>query len=205
MTSSRSPFPEHDLTADKFEALLHRLDPDREQAGQKYEEIRWKLIRFFQWNSCFDAEDLVDETFNRVAEKIVSSEEEIQNVAGFVWGIAKNIRHEALRNEAKTVRLPDLPDGEDFLADHQVAPNAAHELTMRKGRAECLRKCMQALPPRDRRVLLTYHSPRGRYPEARRWLAEQNGITMLALRVRVTRLRFKLEECIRKCLAGIAD
>lgn len=205
MTSSHSPFPENDLTADKFEAFLRRLDPDWEQAGQKYEEIRWRLIKFFQWNSCLDAEDLVDETFNRVAEKIVSSEEEIHDVAGFIWGVAKNIRRESIRNEAKTVRLPDLPGGEDFLADHQAAPNAAHELATRESRAKCLRKCMQALPSEDRRVLLTYHSSRGRRPEARRWLAEQNGITMPALRVRVTRLRFKLEECIRKCLAGIAD
>jgi hypothetical protein len=37
------------LTADTFTRLLHRLDADRERAGEKYEDLRRTLIRFFEW------------------------------------------------------------------------------------------------------------------------------------------------------------
>jgi hypothetical protein len=53
-----------DLTTANFDALMLRLDTDRNRAGDKYEEIRWKLIRFFHWNSCLDAEKLADEAFD---------------------------------------------------------------------------------------------------------------------------------------------
>jgi DNA-directed RNA polymerase specialized sigma24 family protein len=194
-----------DLTREKFEGLLMRLDDDRGRAGEKYEQIRWKLLRFFQWGRCLDAEDLVDETFNRVAEKLVSQSQDIRDVAGFAWGVAKKIRQEALRIEAKTVRLPDLPGGEDSFFDNNVADNAPFELAVRQQRLKCLRQCIQLLSAEDRRLLLTYHSPRGRRPEARRRLAKENEMSMLALRVRANRLRFKLEECIKKRLSSTAD
>src|SRR5260370_8775058 len=54
-----------DLTTASFESLLQRLDPDRERAGGKYENIRRKLIKFFQWNDCFAEEDLADEPLGR--------------------------------------------------------------------------------------------------------------------------------------------
>ncbi len=81
-----SPVPESDLTAAQFDALLRRLDADRNRAGEKYEEVRWKLVRFFQWNSCLAAEELVDETLNRVAERLAERGDEIPDVAAFAWG-----------------------------------------------------------------------------------------------------------------------
>ncbi len=79
MIDATPSFPRGDLTGDKFESLLLRLDADRNRAGEKYEEIRWKLIRFFQWSSCLHAEDCVDETFNRVAEKLTTESQDILN------------------------------------------------------------------------------------------------------------------------------
>ncbi len=92
-----SPVPESDLTAAQFDALLRRLDTDRNRAGEKYEEVRWKLVRFFQWNSCLAAEELVDETLNRVAERVAERGDEISDVAAFAWGVARKVRLEALR------------------------------------------------------------------------------------------------------------
>ena len=205
MVNPHSPFSENDLTAAKFEGLLLRLDTDRNRAGEKYEEIRWKLVKFFQWGSCLEAEDLVDETFNRVSERLATEKEGIQDVAAFAWGVAKRIRQEALRKETKTIRLPDLPGGETFLADHPVAADGQNKLIGNQGRLKCFRRCIQSLSAQDRRLLLAYHSPKGRRIEGRRRLAQENGITMLTLRVRANRLRFKLEECIKKCIAATAD
>jgi hypothetical protein len=60
---------------------------------------------------------------------------------------------------------------------------------------------MQNLSPDDRKFVLAYHSPKGRRVEERKRLAQENGISMVALRVRANRLRFKLEECLKRCLA----
>jgi len=57
------------LTQEAFDNLLAWLDPDRERAGQKYEDIRFKLIRNFARRGCSIAEDLTDETINRVSRK----------------------------------------------------------------------------------------------------------------------------------------
>src|SRR5215470_10383215 len=64
--------------ATELQNLLVRLDSDWNRAGEKYEELRRTLIKFFEWNSCFPAEDLVDETLDRVAKKL--DVEEVRNV-----------------------------------------------------------------------------------------------------------------------------
>jgi hypothetical protein len=58
------------IVKDNFEQLLTWLDPDRDIAGQKYEVIRTRLIRVFELRGCFKAEELTDETINRVTAKI---------------------------------------------------------------------------------------------------------------------------------------
>ena len=58
------------LTKEAFDALLGWLDPNREVAGQKYEVIRRRLITIFSCRGCAEAEDLADETINRVASKL---------------------------------------------------------------------------------------------------------------------------------------
>lgn len=204
MPNPNSPLSERDLTAARLEALLARLDPDRNRAGEKYEEIRWKLVKFFQWSSCLEAEDLADETFNRIAEKLASQREEIHDVVGFAWGIAKRIRQETIRKNTKNVPLPDLPT-ELFLHTRTAIAGAEHESVGKKNRLKCLRRCIRRLSAKERSLFLTYHSPKGRQADARRRLAQENGITMLALRVRANRLRFKLEKCISKCFASMAN
>jgi DNA-directed RNA polymerase specialized sigma24 family protein len=193
------------LTSANFEGLLLRLDPDRNLAGERYEEVRWKLIKFFQWSACIQAEDLADETFNRVAENIAADKEAIRDVVAFTWGIAKRVRQEALRRDIKTLRLPDVPVPEGGLADRLVTANSQYEPTGDEARLKCLRVCLKCLSAGDRKLLLAYYSPRGRRIEARRRLALESKMTALNLRVRANRLRFKMEGCLKKCLASKAD
>lgn len=200
MANANSSFSRNELTAVQFDELLRRLDADRERAGTKYEEIRWKLIRFFQWNSCMAAEELVDETLNRVAERLAERGEAIEDVAAFAWGVAKKLRQEAFRREAKMVFFPDIPDAENLTVERawsHVAGEHAHD----DRRLRCLRMCIQYLATGERRLLMAYHAPRQGRVQARLQLARQNGITMTALRVRINRLRFKLEECMKRRLA----
>ena len=57
------------LSQEAFDALLKWLDSDREQAAMKYEEIRKRLLRSLP-DDCVEAEDLADETINRVVSKL---------------------------------------------------------------------------------------------------------------------------------------
>jgi len=41
--------PKQGLTAQALDALLALLDSDRDRAGEKYEEIRLRLTRYFEW------------------------------------------------------------------------------------------------------------------------------------------------------------
>jgi len=186
------------LTAANFDALMWRLDTDRNRAGDKYEEIRWKLIRFFQWSSCLDAEKLADEAFDRVAEKLVGDEENIQNVVAFLWGVARKVRLEALRTSSRTVLLADLSDAAPSFADRLTIRTLQNEPAEDKRRLKCLRRCIQSLSASDRRLLLEYYSPRNRI-SGRRKLAQEYGLTKGALRVRATRLRSKVESLIKEC------
>src|SRR5436190_23148632 len=83
---------EDNLFSEGFERLLQHLDGNRERAGEKYEDIRRKLVRFFAWNDCFPEEDLADMTFDRVTSKLASGR--IHNIVAFIWGVAKNIKRE---------------------------------------------------------------------------------------------------------------
>ena len=53
------------LTAEAFAKLLACLDPDSEKAGQKYETIRQRLMKFFDWRGAYFPEDCADDTLNR--------------------------------------------------------------------------------------------------------------------------------------------
>lgn len=72
------------LTQDSFDKLLAWLDPDREQAGEKYEQIHRTLISFFLSQNAYAPEEFADETINRVAQKIDDS------VGGYVGNTAND-------------------------------------------------------------------------------------------------------------------
>jgi DNA-directed RNA polymerase specialized sigma24 family protein len=189
-----------ELKSDHFENFLQRLDPDRGRAGEKYEELRRRLIKFFEWNSCFPAEDLVDETFDRVTEKL--DDVPVLDVAGFAWGIAKHIRQEAHKRAERVVQISDLPAGTEFLAQGKSPEKAVQEEMEDEQRTRCLRLCLQRFSPPERALFLDYHKSLEEQTEYRRQLATGRGLTLGALRVRINRLRQKLEECVQRCMAG---
>ena len=73
-----------EITPDKFAGFLAWLAPDAETAGVEYERLRFRLINFFANRNCRFAEDLADETINRVLLKIGA--ETIENKTGLcLW------------------------------------------------------------------------------------------------------------------------
>jgi len=61
------------LTEDALTLFLSVLDPDPNRAGERYEEIRKKLVSFFQRKRCGDAEHCADDTIDRAIRKQASS------------------------------------------------------------------------------------------------------------------------------------
>ena len=58
------------LTKEALDGLLECLSADRELAAEAYEEIRRKLITFFEFRGCLTPQDQADETIHRVARRI---------------------------------------------------------------------------------------------------------------------------------------
>lgn len=200
MDDANAPILPDDLRSAQFEGLLRRLDPDRERAGELYEGLRRKLIKFFEWNSCFPAEDLADETLDRVAEKL--GEEFIHDVAAFASGVAKRVRQEAHKRDLRMVRVPDVAREENFFMDPKSPEREVQDKMDGERRAKCLHICTQRLSDRDRELFFRYYNTTGERIQYRLTLAKTMGLAIGTLRVRVNRLRDELEKCARKCAAS---
>src|ERR1041385_2847433 len=128
-----------DTTQEGFDRLLGWLDDNRDQAGKKYEFIRERLIRIFTCRGCGEAEDLADETINRVTAKIPEVAPNYQGEpALYFYGVARRVHHEWLRRQNRSV--PPLPtNGTD---EHVY---------------ECLARCMETVPEKSRQLVLRYY------------------------------------------------
>lgn len=172
--------------------LLEAFAPDRNEAGKEYERLRTKLIRYFEWRAVGPAEELVDETFNRAARRLEEGKE-LDDVIAFIFGVARNVHHEARRRlKEEPVALDDTPESQYAPAPDQVEPDA---------REECFDRCMEKLLPDSRVLILEYYQGERRAKiEFRQKIAEKLRIPLNALRIRAHRIRIGLEKCIRECL-----
>jgi RNA polymerase sigma factor (sigma-70 family) len=189
-------------TKESFDKLLTWLDIDHERAGEKYEHIRGSLIKFFLYRECVQAEALADEVINRVTQKINDLVKTYRgDPARFFIGAARNVLLEYQRKEF-TYSLP-LTMNEATAPDSEDVSNKDPEDVSNKedSKFECLDLCMQQISQENRDLILYYYQKDGQAKiDFRKELAEELGIAMNTLRVRVHRLREFLQECLRECL-----
>jgi DNA-directed RNA polymerase specialized sigma24 family protein len=187
-------------SGDKFEKLLKWLDADdRDRAGVKYEEIRHSLLKILTWNGCHEAEELADQAINIVTDKIDEISETFgrdDDPALYFYGVARKLRLESIRRAKLRAPLP-----EDIIAETPPPDLTGDELEHSERINECLKRCVAALSPLNRETALAYY----RYSKQakivnRKALAEEAGVTMGNLRVKLYRIRLSLEKCIRQCL-----
>lgn len=179
---------ERPVTQAAFDSLLSWLDPDRERAAEKYEQIRRRLIRLFTCRGRPDAEDLADETIDRVTLK---AHEVARTYVGdpglYFYGVARNVFRESLRQRPQ-VAPPPPPDPVET------------ETTERE--QQCFDRCMDELPGANRQLLIEYFSDDGRAKiDRRKEMAARLGVAQNALRIRVHRIKATVDECARRCLA----
>jgi len=187
------------LTREGFDALLAQLDPDRETAGERYETIRRKLVRLFDWRGCDGSEDLADETINRVARRMEEGLElKSAEPYGYFCGVAHLVFKEVLRRSSRELRA--LESGE--WPPPIYVPEESEEPSDR--RLECLRHCLARVPGEQRDLLLRYHQGDNNIGN-RKALARELDIPLNALRIRVHRVRRKVEACVHDCLSRVPD
>lgn len=181
------------MTREEFEALLAQLDTDRERAAKRYEEIRRRLIRLFEWRGCAAPEDLADATIDRTARRMAEGVElRSTDPYGYFCGVAHLLYKEELRRAAREHRM--LESGELPLP---IAFPDEEELEDR--RLQGLRRCLDLLPADQRDLALRYHQG-GDNIRNRRAISEELGLPLNALRIRVHRVRRRLEACLRERL-----
>jgi len=180
------------LTQQAFDALLQRLDPDREKAGAKFEALRHKLLQFFSYETCSLPDHWADETLDRVAKRL-SEGSLVEDLNVFTRGVARMVLREARLAETRTNNLKHLPVLDTAL-NEDAAENAA------ENDEACLEDCLSKLPTATQHLVQNYYlgSTASRIA-ARKAIAERMGITMEALRSRALRARRQLEICLQDC------
>ena len=106
------------LTQGGFDALLNWLDADRERAALKYEAIRLRLIKIFTCRGCCEAEELTDETINRVVARVADIAPQYEDdPALYFYGVSHKVHLEYLRKS----RLKDSDTVAELSTDASTA------------------------------------------------------------------------------------
>lgn len=185
------------LSEGAFRSFLDWLDDGESSEGQRYLEMRDRLVWYFDRKNCLNSDDLADETLNRVARRL-EEEGHIQTdaPAKYCYTVARFVFLESLRSaDAKSVPLEAVSAAGFHSTDD--SGNAETKEQMLK----CLEKCTNSLEHTSRDIILRYYLGDQREKiDNRSALAESLGITANALAIRACRIRNKLEDCVSKCL-----
>ena len=134
-----------------------------------------------------DAEDLTDETINRVMRKLAEIRDTyVGEPVRYFHGVARFIVREMMRRKEVTV---------------EVVPVVGTEDEVHSDEYDCLLKCLRFLPSDKRELILDYYIYDGRDKIVQhRRMASELGITEGALRGRAHHVRGNLEKCIQQCI-----
>lgn len=188
------------LNSNAFRNFLAWLDEDADSDGQRYMEMRQRLVSYFDRKNCLTPDELADETLNRVARRLEEEGKiESETPAKYCYIIAKFVFLEYLRAAQKEgVSLDDV-----LLTKHstQFTVEITDENDVKEKRSNCLEKCTNNLDSANRELIVRYYFGEERIKiENRRLLAASLGISMNALTIRACRIREKLETCVKKCV-----
>jgi DNA-directed RNA polymerase specialized sigma24 family protein len=184
-----------ELTQEAFDGLLDWLDPDREEAGRKYEAIRLRLIKIFICRGCPEAEFLTDETINRVTARVEEiSRTYVGDPALYFYAVAHKVYLEYVRKSRQTPTPVEFTPA--VLNKQAVSLGEDFEPVYR-----CLERCLESLPTDSRELVVRYYKQEKQAKiDDRKLLATELGIGANALRIRAHRVRLALRQCVRDCL-----
>jgi DNA-directed RNA polymerase specialized sigma24 family protein len=174
-----------------FNSLLERLHPDRDLAGEEYERLHSKLVKYFLWNASRFPEELADKTFDRVAFRLKEGEV-IKDIVKYIQGVARYILLEDFKErEKESANIAQLSVFKEDVEEKRHS-DRLHRI---------MEECLKNLSAEDQELISQYYvedkkSRLDRHDE----LAERRGIPLNAMRIRVYRIRQRLKHCIQQGL-----
>jgi DNA-directed RNA polymerase specialized sigma24 family protein len=181
-----------------FAALLDRLGPERDRAGERYVELARRLRTVFQYRRCPNVDELVDETLDRAGRRLLELGDRYDgsDPTRYVFGVAWNVARESFRRKS----AEPLPEGKE-IPDAGPETDETEEL-----RGVCLDRCLDELPEDDRRLALAYYQgEKGARIRRRAALARELGVSLNALRLKVHRITRHLRTCVFDCVGARGD
>ena len=176
------------LTSESLNLLLAGFSADERQAAVIYTNLRASLVRFFELKGDSEPEAAADETLDRTALK-VAADTPIDNITKYSFGVARLIFLERSRLSQKVKKA-----AEDFYTGKEVSLIDAETDDFR-----FFRECFDGLPTVERTFLQSYFTdaPYQKIIETRRRLTVEAGVSINQIRVKVSRLRKRLENCVQ--------
>lgn len=189
---------EPQLTQVAFGRLLTWLDEGIDSHGERYLEMRRRLVSYFDRRNRPDADELADETLSRIGRTLEQDGHiETTPPARYCYVVARFVLLEDFRRERRHTRLDAT-----WQVDRAGAAAAANadQAAERERRLDCLDRCLDELTGDQRQLIVEYYAEAQRERiERRRALAARLGITMNALAIRACRIRDTLQACIERC------
>lgn len=186
------------IPPESFEEILAWLNPDREVAATMYVQLRHDLAKLFTYRGCTDPEGLTDEVFDRVAKKVHNLRPTYDgDPRRYFRAVANNLVKENLKRVKTQVSLVGIDPPQQKTSENEKEKADIEE---------CLHSCLQKLRDDNRRLFVAYHAKEKQAKiDHRSELAQQLGITVETLRVKIYRIRVSLQDCIESCLKRKAD
>jgi DNA-directed RNA polymerase specialized sigma24 family protein len=185
-----------------FDRLLEWLDDGVDSHGDTYLEMRRQLVSYFEQRNRPMADDLADETLNRIA-KTLEKDGAIRTrpPARYCYTVAKFVLLEDVRRGHAHLHLLHIrmkSSQASQIGATMREPEETREI--QEQRLECLERCLQQLTPAHRALVMEYHRDTRRQKIVRRRdMAKRLGITMNALSIRASRIRAALEAGVESC------
>jgi DNA-directed RNA polymerase specialized sigma24 family protein len=202
-SASEVPEEEHGLSHLAFTRLLEWLDNGTDSHGETYLEMRRRLTAYFDRRDRPFPDDLADDTLSRIGRTLERDGAiAVTPQARYCYVVAKFVLLEDIRRER---RHPHAVESSGIGSDswhggRLTSMTRDEESADREARLECLDRCLQAIGPQQRALIIDYHREEGRRGiERRRELAKQMGISMNALGIRACRIRAALEAQMAVC------
>jgi DNA-directed RNA polymerase specialized sigma24 family protein len=178
------------LSHEAFEVLLARLGDDRDRAGYRYEALRHRLARFFEWRGCPFPEATADEALNRLARRLAEGEE-IHDLECYALGVARLLVRESSKAAKRELEAYDAAARTLGQADPSL-----------ERLDRCVEACLDELPPAAREIIVEYYSAdKHEKIVRRRELAARLGVSVTGLRLRA----FRIRQCLAKCVVRRLD
>jgi DNA-directed RNA polymerase specialized sigma24 family protein len=171
-----------------FDRLFQLLEPDAQSIEEGFHQCRFKLVKFFAWRRCEDPDNLADETINRLLKNVHAGQEiSADKPYSYVYAIASHVFMEYLRAKKRSGVIIDIDEVQEM-----AGPEAVDD---------CQKQCFEQLSHEKRELLARYYLD----DDERDRIAEEQGLSLNALRLQVHRIKHGLRRCWADCRKHSGD